>query len=349
MPPHADRGDDALPTVSVVIPTHRREDALRQTLQALLDVDYPAKCLEVIVVDDGSDKATRHVVDAFRDRSVPVRDVAQPHHGVARARNNGSRQARGEVILFLDDDIVVGSDHIRRHVAIHRRYAECLVNGEWEFTGDLQRELQTSPFGRFRLRVEEEVKRSNAKHPFDEGLTRPETLDGKNLSVPAATFRRIGGFDERFPFAGAGDYEFSVRAREAGYLFICDPQIQIEHNDRRLTLADFGERYRRGAHTTVVLAELHPTERQRPLLVRNAPPHRGDSFGRVAAVLLKHALSTQAMLHAAHGCVRALERFAPESRVLQRLYWTVMGLYIYRGAREGRRAVREGIPAKAGR
>src|SRR5450759_1312526 len=75
--------------VSFVVPTFKRPDTLRATLDALIHLDYPKDLYEVIVVDDGSGDSTRDVVVESAAAEPSVRYIAQENTGVARARNVG--------------------------------------------------------------------------------------------------------------------------------------------------------------------------------------------------------------------------------------------------------------------
>ncbi|WP_150118011.1 glycosyltransferase family 2 protein, partial [Meiothermus taiwanensis] len=90
------------PTFSVVIPTYNRAQLLARTVRAFLAQDGVP--FEVIVVDDGSTDATPEVLAGFRDPRLRV--LRQPNAGLASARNAGLLQARGQYVLFNDDDIV---------------------------------------------------------------------------------------------------------------------------------------------------------------------------------------------------------------------------------------------------
>jgi GT2 family glycosyltransferase len=94
------------PTVSVVVPTCRRPSEVLRCVESLLATGYPR--LEVIVVDNApGDLATATAVDDRYGREPKVRYVREPTPGASRARNRGVAVAGGEVIAFVDDDIVV--------------------------------------------------------------------------------------------------------------------------------------------------------------------------------------------------------------------------------------------------
>jgi glycosyltransferase involved in cell wall biosynthesis len=87
--------------VSVVIPTFRRPDVIVRAVQSVLGQSH--RDLEVIVVIDGPNEATRNILSAITDPRLRI--IEEPQNvGVARARNIGVANARGRWIAFLDDD-----------------------------------------------------------------------------------------------------------------------------------------------------------------------------------------------------------------------------------------------------
>lgn len=108
--------------LSVVIPTYNRCAILQKTLHALCRQEG-ANDLEIIVVDDGSTDATSQVV-AAEAALAPVRlqCITQPNSGAAAARNCGVREASGEIVLFLDDDVIGSPVLIAEHVRAHARH-----------------------------------------------------------------------------------------------------------------------------------------------------------------------------------------------------------------------------------
>ena len=97
-----------LPFVSVVVPTRDRAELLGDCLSSLAAQEYPIERYEVIVVDDGSRDRTPEVVQAMRTQaSGPPLHYIQPcGRGPNAARNAGLRVARGELIAFVDDDVL---------------------------------------------------------------------------------------------------------------------------------------------------------------------------------------------------------------------------------------------------
>jgi glycosyltransferase involved in cell wall biosynthesis len=91
-----------MPLFSVVIPTYNRANALRNCLESLVKQTF--KDFEVLVCDDGSEDATKKVVDSYRDK-LDLNYIWQENWGgPARPRNNGIDASKGEWICFLDSD-----------------------------------------------------------------------------------------------------------------------------------------------------------------------------------------------------------------------------------------------------
>jgi GT2 family glycosyltransferase len=325
--------------ISIVIPTYRRPEALRATLAAATRLEHPKDDYEIVVVDDGADGATRAVVESFGADDAPRAAYAsQPNSGVATARNHGARLATGELLIFLDDDMLVWPDHIAQHLATRERYGDCLVNGHWEFSAQTRAALEETPFGRFRIDVEAWVKTAISKRPIGEHCVEPSGVTAANLGIRRDLYWDLGGFDEAFPVAGCEDQDFSHRAASAGCRFVYNYDIRLEHNDRRVTLEQFCARQERGAVTAVYLAAKHPDDfAGRALIVENRPSDDADPIRLRAKKLAKRILALRPVLGLARGAIRVLERLAPRSRLLRRAYWAMFGVHIYRGVDQGLR------------
>ena len=102
---------------SVVIPTYNRRPILEKALLALEDqrLEPPLEGYEVVVVDDGSTDGTAAWLRQEADRFPHVRLIEQDHGGPAEGRNRGVDHARGDVIVFIDSDLVVTPSFLLCH------------------------------------------------------------------------------------------------------------------------------------------------------------------------------------------------------------------------------------------
>ncbi len=113
----------ALPMLlSVVIPTHNRSDILRRCLQALAAQNLPKNNFEVIVVDDGSKDDTRKTAQAFQKKFARFVYLHQKNQGQGIARNHGVQYAKGEIVVFIGDDIMALEDFLAEHLRFHLRH-----------------------------------------------------------------------------------------------------------------------------------------------------------------------------------------------------------------------------------
>ncbi|WP_309123288.1 glycosyltransferase [Paenibacillus sp.] len=116
------------PRVSIVIPSHNRYPQNRYSLYALEQQTFDLSRLEVILVDDASTDDTvklRHYRPKFRFRYVRNRKKL----GVAKSRNVGGRLAEGQVVIFLDAEMIVDRDYVRNHYKHHEAAENNVVIG----------------------------------------------------------------------------------------------------------------------------------------------------------------------------------------------------------------------------
>lgn len=109
--------------ISVIIPTFNRAHILKECLQALYQQDLPEKDYEVIVVDDGSKDETKEIVGSFHKKHN-LTYLKQQNQGQGIARNHGVEKAKGKIVIFIGDDIIVTSDFLTQHLRYHLRYPD---------------------------------------------------------------------------------------------------------------------------------------------------------------------------------------------------------------------------------
>jgi GT2 family glycosyltransferase len=209
-----------MPILSVVVATFNRRAGLQRLLASLAEQTLPAEQFEVVVVDDGSTDGT---VEATRVLAVPYarRVLEQPHSGApAAGRNLGVANARGDIIVFLDDDVVPTPDLLERHVQAHGSDRDSVVIGPMLPPGDWPR----PPWVRWEEEKLLEQYRAMSAGEFE---CTPRQFFTANASLRRGQFLDAGGFDLRFK--RAEDVELAYRLRNLGARFMFEPRAQIWH------------------------------------------------------------------------------------------------------------------------
>jgi GT2 family glycosyltransferase len=214
----------SLPFVSVVVATIGRGRLLIQTVRGLLENDYPN--FEVIVVDQ-TPQPERDVLRFMEGDSARIRYVRRRQPGLPDARNAGVGAARGDIVLFVDDDVVVGPSLIAAHA---RAYADSAVGGVAGRVlppGDTPRETEHRPARIAKVRYFGLVIRDH----FDADVrTEADHVRGCNMSFLRRAITDAGGFDGRFGgSAHLEETDLAFRVRAAGYRLVFEPEASLVH------------------------------------------------------------------------------------------------------------------------
>lgn len=113
------------PAMSVVIPTYNRAQLLRKCLTSLLNQSLDKRRFEIVVVDDGSNDETADMITELIDKTThALRKYRQENGFSGSARNLGVKEAYGDIILCMDDDILADPDLLKQHLELHYKYPE---------------------------------------------------------------------------------------------------------------------------------------------------------------------------------------------------------------------------------
>ncbi|MFN0158064.1 MAG: glycosyltransferase [Bacteroidota bacterium] len=233
---------------SIIVPTYKRRQSLQRLVDSILRLNYPNDRFEVIVVNDGSTDDTAQYLDTVTDSGL-LKTLTIPNSGPAVARNHGARIARGEFLVFVDDDCLVPSEWLHR---IDRALGATNIH---VVGGSVRNALTHNPY----------AVAYDANHQFFVGeLNRSDQgasfLTTNNFTCNAAVFSELGGYDERF-HVGGEDRELVSRLLAAGYQVKYDPSIQVDHY-HDFHLRGFIQQYYRFGKGSYLLHSVIARERQ---------------------------------------------------------------------------------------
>jgi glycosyltransferase involved in cell wall biosynthesis len=197
--------------VSIIIPTYNRSVLIRQCLDGVLAQRLDSD-LEVIVVDDGSTDDTAQIVQEYPD----VRLISQQNAGPAAARNHGVAEARGNLVVFIDDDCIPEPGWLPSLLAP-------FDNPEIAGAKGAYRTDQTERIARFVQIEYEEKYQQLSRHRYI------DFIDTYSAAFRKPVFISAGGYDTAFPTASVEDQEFSFRLANAGHKMVFVPGARVRH------------------------------------------------------------------------------------------------------------------------
>ncbi|HEV3271314.1 MAG TPA: glycosyltransferase [Candidatus Methylacidiphilales bacterium] len=197
--------------LSVIIPTFKRHETLGACLKHLSPEiqNVSPDLFEVIVTDDAPGDETRDFLVRNYPRALHHRG---PQKGPAANRNSGAKSARGEWLVFLDDDCLPQPSFLSAYIEAIGKNPDCLV-----FEGCTLAE-------RPRIRLDEEA-------PIND---RGGYLWSCNFLIQRKLFLEMGGFCELYPYACMEDVDFREQLREKNIRFLFVPGASVVHPWRPL-------------------------------------------------------------------------------------------------------------------
>ncbi len=241
--------------VSVIIPVYNGSKTLRDTLNSVFNMDYPA--YEIIVVDDASTDNTCEIAEEFGARIAKL----EQNSGPAAARNHGALHAKYDTLLFTDSDVWVQKRLLHRLMRTFQRTQADAVQGTFS---------DVCPHPNFF---------SQYKNFYNRFVLNqlPEWIDTTFTSITAVkknAFHQCGGFDEQIKTASVEDRTLGKNLTEHGFKIYFDPSLEVIHNKKLTGWGFLRNQFLRSRD----LAKLMLRNREAPPQT-NAPKPNEENFG----------------------------------------------------------------------
>lgn len=226
--------------LSVIIPTYNRKDILGRTLSALQAQTLTR--FEVIVVDDGSTDGTPEAIETWRANqpetlAFELEVLRQPNLKQGQARNLGLKTARGEIVLFLGDDIIPDPGFIEAHLAGHAAHNDA---GDVAIVGLTDWDVTTVNVTPFLQHVNYYGAQFGYAHLTPQAEAPFTCFYTSNVSLRRSALGP-DPFDSRFGVYGWEDTELGYRLSRGGLRIIYSPEARAVHS-HPMTLQSFLER-----------------------------------------------------------------------------------------------------------
>jgi mycofactocin system glycosyltransferase len=255
------------PSVTVIIPDRDRKKALLECIESVLAQDYASDRIEVIVIDDGSKHDVKDLAGAFPCKLLTNTES----RGQSYCRNLGVRQAKGEILAFLDSDCVAGRSWLKALVPCFQWDKAGAVGGyvdgysQKSLLDRYEKAFSPLNLGRFILRG------GKGASTF--------YVPTCNLLVRRKAFWEAGGMREELHVGE--DVDFSWKMRDAGWEELYVPSGTVMHKHRNKLEAMLRRRAFYGT-SEAILYRLHP-DRRKTLQIR---PLAGTAFLALCCSLL---------------------------------------------------------------
>lgn len=306
--------------ISILISTKNRKAILQQTLNVIFHhQNLPHKQFEVIVTNDGTEPLDE-LLTIFPYNNFRI--LSNKHKpGSAGGRNNGAENAKYELIIFLDDDILVTPLFFKNVIEVHQQYDNIILCGNRFYPEALINIANTYPFGRYKLEHEYQWLEKESLKPFKNSLFISDGLASFSASLQKTTFEKIGPFNETFEYAGCEDSEFFHRAKKLGIKLLFDEANICYHNELdNFTLHAWLRRQSTGIRSAVVICKLHPEGKEHPTWFTNTPILKNDKGWVKRLKIKKWIFSWWIIMKLLFAAVWILEKLHFPDKILFRLY-----------------------------
>ena len=303
--------------ISVIIPTYNRCDSLKLALDSIMLQTYLD--IEVIVIVDGCSDETEQLLKKF---SIVRPIIFQNNRGAAVGLNEGAKLANGDILLFLDDDMVYDSKLIENHYGLHKTETYDVIIGHFPLG-----KLPTPSF--FRKVIYDWTE--GWQLSFGENINFFDVLCSGHFSIRKELFVKIGGFDTEFSQWGRKDSELGHRLIRVGAKFGFCKEAKSYQNYDKLP-SKFLSDYKLLGIADVALIRKHPELKkdlllssyyQAPWFIRKI---RGYAINKnkIFKLFANHLLNIFDVLH----------NKRIDSEFIEGLFWTIADYKYWEGVVE---------------
>jgi len=224
--------------ISVIIPTYNKPNFLLDTISSLLLQDF--KSYEIIVVDNACSKETKKIVLSFTNQSL-VKYVCEPNIGLHNARHTGAKIAKGEILLYIDDDIIADRNLLKEIVSCYKDPLVGCVGGRVLPKWEEEPPDWIKQFPKWYLSILDDA----------EGPKEVQCIYGCNFSIRKDLLFELGGFNpdafgnkKMWWYRGDGEIGLLQKVKSTGKKIIYNPNAVVWHfiPKERLTIEYFKER-----------------------------------------------------------------------------------------------------------
>lgn len=205
--------------VSIVVPALNEEKCIGKCLDALTSINFPRNSYEIILVDNGSTDNTVSIAKKFG-----IKVLQRPGVTISALRNIGAREAKGNVLAFVDADCIVSRDWMKNALPYFKDEKIGVIGSFYQHP-DQPHWIEKTWYSQLRG--------LNHKGPVS-------WLAGGNIITTRKCFESVNGFNEEM--RTTEDVDLCNRITQKGYTIFSDPMVRVVHLGNPKTLKHFMKR-----------------------------------------------------------------------------------------------------------
>jgi GT2 family glycosyltransferase len=203
-----------LPSISIVVPVYQAEATIDLCLKSLMNLDYPKKKFEIIVVDNASTDSSPQIIKKY-----DVQYIYEKMRNAYHARNRGLEQARFELIAFTDSDCIVTENWLKNIIKYLTDKEIAIVGGKilpYSIDNDVQKFID------FRKILDQEKMFQKTDFSFPFCVT-------ANCVIKYDILKELGGFDTFYRIAGDADLCWKAQLKGLKIVYANDAIVYHKH------------------------------------------------------------------------------------------------------------------------
>jgi glycosyltransferase involved in cell wall biosynthesis len=222
------------PEVTIGVCVKNSEEFIGEAISSILDQDFPHERMEVIFVDDGSKDNTLSIIqDHVTRMNLPARVFHTSWKGVGHARNVVAANAQGAFILWVDGDMVLSKDFVRKLVEFMEQHPK---------VGIAKGKQALEPGKNLLSTLEAYSRAAGRMVNYQSEKGRSKVLGTGGSIYRSEIIRQVGGFDENLRGYNE-DWDIEIRARRAGWLLSAADAVFLDYERHGLTWKGLWSRY----------------------------------------------------------------------------------------------------------
>lgn len=210
------------PIVTIGICVRNSEETIREAIDSVLIQDFPHELMEVIFVDDGSTDSTLSIIsDCFQKMNMNVKIFHHEWKGLGASRNVVVDNADGDYIIWVDGDMILTKDYIKKQVEFMEEHPEVGIAKGTQSLESSQNLLATLElYSRAASRIVD----------YNSKKGRLKAIGTGGSIYRSEAIRQVGGFDKNLCGYGE-DWDAEIRVKAAGWE-VCITPVEFHDYER---------------------------------------------------------------------------------------------------------------------